>query len=71
MGEGLPPDECDWTFEAAFAELEQVVERMEKGGLTLDETLELFEWARELAAWCERSLDAAELRVRELGAPKE
>lgn len=59
-------DECDWTFEAAFRELEEVVARLETGGLTLEQSLETYEWARELMAWCQKRLDQAELRVQRL-----
>ncbi|MBN1285000.1 MAG: exodeoxyribonuclease VII small subunit [Anaerolineae bacterium] len=59
-------NECDWTFEDAFQELEAVVARLEAGGLTLEQSLETYEWARELMAWCQKRLDRAELRVQQL-----
>ncbi len=60
MGEGQP------TFEAGYAELEQVVPRLQEGGLTLEESLALFERGMALARRCSEQLERAELRVRQL-----
>ncbi|MCS7282799.1 MAG: exodeoxyribonuclease VII small subunit [Anaerolineae bacterium] len=54
------------TFEEAFAELEEVVRKLEAGGLTLEESLALYERGRRLAAYCSRKLDEAELKVQQL-----
>ena len=54
------------SFENAFQELEETVRRLEAGGLTLEESLALFERGTELAALCNEQLDHAELRVRQL-----
>ncbi len=54
------------TFEEAFAELEEVVRKLEAGGLTLEESLALYERGRWLAAFCSRKLDEAELKVQQL-----
>lgn len=54
------------TFEAALAELESIVDRLENGDLTLDESVALFEQGQRLAMFCQGQLDAAELRVRQL-----
>lgn len=56
----------DLSFEAAFAELEEIVQQMEAGQLSLDESLALFERGRALAERCGRLLENAELRVRQL-----
>jgi exodeoxyribonuclease VII small subunit len=56
----------DLTFEAALAELETIVGRLENGDLTLDESVALFEQGQRLATFCQSRLDAAELRVRQL-----
>jgi exodeoxyribonuclease VII small subunit len=55
------------TFEEAQAELEQIVERLERGQAPLDEALKLWERGEELYAFCRARLDAAEGRVEELG----
>ncbi|MCS6882285.1 MAG: exodeoxyribonuclease VII small subunit [Oscillochloridaceae bacterium] len=54
------------TYETLYARLQQVVARLEAGELPLEETLELYEQGVRLAAECQRLLDAAELRVRQL-----
>ena len=54
------------SFEAAFAELEETVQRLETGELTLEESLALFEQGQALAAHCQKQLDTAELRVQQL-----
>jgi exodeoxyribonuclease VII small subunit len=54
------------TFEQAQAELEQIVERLERGQAPLDEALSLWERGEELYAFCRARLDAAEGRVEEL-----
>ena len=54
----------DMTFEAALAELEGVVSRLERGDVPLDESIALDERGARLRAHCQRKLDAAEERVR-------
>ena len=54
------------TFEEAQAELEQIVERLERGQAPLDDALRLWERGEELYAFCRARLDAAEGRVEEL-----
>lgn len=51
------------TYEQARAELATVVERLESGGSTLEESLALWERGEELAAICQRWLDAARARL--------
>ena len=53
-------------FEDAIAELQQIVEKMEQGELKLEESLTLFERGMSLTRHCRASLDAAELKVRNL-----
>lgn len=56
------------SFEAAFRELQQVVDRLEAGGLSLEEAVSLFERGSELVRVCQRIVDEAELRVTRLSA---
>ncbi|MEE4297874.1 MAG: exodeoxyribonuclease VII small subunit [Pseudomonadales bacterium] len=51
-------------FEAALAELEGLVERMERGELSLDDSLGAFERGIHLTRTCQRALADAEQRVR-------
>jgi exodeoxyribonuclease VII small subunit len=54
------------TFEQAQTELEQIVERLERGQAPLDEALKLWERGEELYTFCKAKLDSAEGRVEEL-----
>jgi exodeoxyribonuclease VII small subunit len=54
------------TFEQAQDELEQIVERLERGQVPLDDALALWERGEQLYAFCRGKLDAAEGRVEEL-----
>ena len=58
----------DLSFEHAFGELEDTVQRLEEGDLTLDQAIALYEWGMALARRCGDTLDAAELRVQQLAA---
>jgi exodeoxyribonuclease VII small subunit len=55
-------------FEAAMAELEQLVKQMENGDLSLDASLKAFERGVLLTRRCQTSLAAAELKVKTLSA---
>jgi exodeoxyribonuclease VII small subunit len=59
------------TFEQAYAQLEEIVARLESGDLTLDESVALYERGQQLARLCEQMLDAAELRVQQITADGE
>lgn len=52
------------TFEESMAELEQLVETMEKGELTLEQSLETFERGVKLTRICQKALEEAEQKVR-------
>jgi exodeoxyribonuclease VII small subunit len=51
------------TYEEARAELARVVERLESGGGTLEESLALWERGEHLADVCQRWLDGARARL--------
>jgi exodeoxyribonuclease VII small subunit len=53
-------------FEAALEELEQLVERMETGEMSLEESLKAFERGVALTRDCQKALKDAELRVQAL-----
>ncbi len=59
-GQGTQPE---LTYEQARDELVTVVQRLESGGVPLDESLKLWERGEELAAICQRWLDGARARV--------
>lgn len=52
------------SFEEAYQELEQIVQKLEEGTATLEEALALYEQGVQLAAYCEKLLTQAQLRVR-------
>lgn len=53
-------------FEEALEELESLVEQMEDGDLSLEESLAAFEKGVRLARECQEALKAAEQRVQVL-----
>ena len=50
-------------FEKAFAELEQIVKRLENEELPLDESLELFEKGIRLSRFCNSKLEEVEKKI--------
>jgi exodeoxyribonuclease VII small subunit len=54
------------TFEEAEKELQQIVERLERGNVALDEAVALWERGEELYRLCRERLDAAQGKVEEL-----
>ncbi len=54
----------DPDFEASMAELEQIVQKLEQGELSLDDSLQQFERGVALARQCQTALQAAEQRVQ-------
>ncbi|SOD75142.1 exodeoxyribonuclease VII small subunit [Jatrophihabitans sp. GAS493] len=53
------------SYEAARTELSEVVRRLEAGGQSLEESLELWQRGEDLAAICQRWLDSASARLDE------
>ncbi len=58
-----PNTEPTTTYEQAREELADVVRRLEAGGLTLEESLTLWERGEELATLCQHWLDRARERL--------
>ncbi len=56
------------SFEDAFERLQATIQRLEEGGLTLDESIAQFELGMKLATLCTDMLDRAELKVNRLMA---
>jgi exodeoxyribonuclease VII small subunit len=54
------------TFEDAQRELEQIVERLERGEAGLDEAIGLWERGEELYRFCVGKLDTAQGKIEEL-----
>jgi exodeoxyribonuclease VII small subunit len=53
-------------FEAALAELETIVQRLEQGELSLEESLRQFERGILLTRSCQKALQQAEQKIRVL-----
>ena len=53
-------------FEKTLSDLESIVEDMEQGNLSLEESLKRFEKGIALTADCQQALQNAELKVSEL-----
>jgi exodeoxyribonuclease VII small subunit len=60
--DAVPPKEA-LSYEQARDKLAAVVKRLEAGGLTLEQSLELWERGERLAAVCEEWLDGARARL--------
>lgn len=54
------------TFETAFARLEEILERMNSGTVSLDESLKMYEEADSLINMCNKKLTSAERRIEVL-----
>ncbi len=55
-----------FSYEQAFAELEEIVYGLETNQKSLDDAIALFERGQALAKHCASLLDQAELKVRQL-----
>ena len=54
------------SFEAAVAQLEGIVEQLERGDVALDKSIEIYERGEALKAHCEKLLSAAEKRIEKI-----
>jgi len=61
----------NFTFETALLELQNIVNQLEDGDLTLEKSLQLFERGQQLAAYCAKQLDEATLKIEQLTADGE
>ena len=62
-------------FEAALAELEAIVDKLEKGSVALEDSIQLYERGEQLKKHCESLLKSAEMRIEKItfsadGKPK-
>jgi exodeoxyribonuclease VII small subunit len=54
------------SFEAALAELEKIVERLEQGNVALEESIAQYERGEKLRDHCQKLLGAAEAKVEKI-----
>jgi len=55
--------ETEKTFEEALSDLEKIVEELENGELTLEQSLERFQKGIELSKYCNKRLDEVERKI--------
>ena len=65
---GAAPD-SELSYEQAREELMRVVQRLESGGVPLDESLALWERGEQLATICQQWLDGAKAKIEAARAP--
>ena len=58
------------TYEDAIARLEEIVEILGNGSVSLDESLKLYEESTKLTALCNTYLEKAKLKITELSKPE-
>ena len=63
---GAKPDIAEMPFEAALAELEAIVDQLEKGAVALDESIRLYERGEALKRRCDELLKNAEMRIEKI-----
>ncbi len=66
MAEATSDDVKAMSFEAALAELENIVSRLEGGKAPLAESIALYERGEALKSHCEGLLKAAEARIEKI-----
>lgn len=54
------------TFEESVVRLEEIVRSMERGEVSLDECLKLFQEGTQLVAGCNKVLDEAQLQIAKI-----
>ncbi|MBZ6377187.1 exodeoxyribonuclease VII small subunit [Pacificimonas flava] len=65
MQESAPPEE-EPGFEVAMRRLEEIVQKLERGEESLEESLALYEEGSRLKKICEEKLAAARVRVEKM-----
>ena len=58
--------EKEQTFEESLEELENIVDQLERGQLTLDESIETFEKGMKLALLCNQKIEDSEKKIEVL-----
>lgn len=66
MADELVNDVDSLPFEAALKALENIVDRLEKGDVELEESIELYETGERLKKRCDALLQSAEARIEKI-----
>ncbi len=62
----MPAKRESQSFEELYRRLEETVEKLERGGLPLEQSIALYEEGMDLAKRCQTILDGAEQRITKL-----
>lgn len=54
------------TFEQSMKRLEEIIAKMEKNELSLEETMKLYEEACEISDKCKNELESAQIKIKTL-----
>ncbi len=57
---------AELTFETAMSELETIVSKLERGDVTLDESIKLYERGEGLKLHCDTLLRSAEMKIEKI-----
>jgi exodeoxyribonuclease VII small subunit len=68
LAEGTPPDVATLSFEVALKQLEEIVAKLERGDVPLEESIAIYERGEALKKRCEFLLSQAEERVEKIRA---
>jgi len=71
MTNSKAPEISSLSFEAALAELEQIVAKLESGEAPLQQSVQIYERGEALKAHCEKLLRAAEARIEKITLNKD
>lgn len=66
MANAKPPAVEKMSFEDALKELEEIVAKLERGDVDLEESISIYERGAELKKHCETRLKSAELKVKQI-----
>ena len=66
-----PADIAKMPFEAALAELETIVDKLEKGAVALEDSIKLYERGEALKAHCDELLANAQMRIEKIALSAE
>jgi len=64
--ENIEASKPELSFENAFVRLEEILEKMNSGSISLDDSLKLYEEADKLIATCSKRLNDAEKKIETL-----
>ena len=64
----IAEDTSELSFEAALAELETIVERLERGDVALEASIEIYQRGSQLRAYCDEKLRDAQMRIEKIHA---